>query len=446
MAGVAVYIVLRLLAYFFPPGHILNSLMALAILIIVVYLLLKKDNRGWYLVAGEIILGGIGGFLAISGLSLRTLLLICSLPIFVCQMIKDKQSWPTSQSDRTVIWLLVIMGLVVGLAVGRGYYLDNDLSKILADTVPYLFLLYFFPLKKLWSDDQFKRLTRNLLVAAVIGSLIFVLFTFIIYSTGLGSLPDSYYRWFRDVAGGKITDLNNNFYRVVINEQLMLIPLLLYYMAELIRNKKTGRVNYYAAMTLIIILSINLTRIYWLALPIGLLVLFSRSYWKRWLAIVAMVFVLLAVSFSALHLAASRGQSLGWELFGLRWQAVAKPRIDQSALSRMLLLPPIWEKITRHPLLGHGLGETVTVYNPIVKTEITTTQFDWGYLEIIAEMGLVGLLVWLIFIGHILARLQVRPWLAILVSFLFINLTSPALFHVMGIILLTVVLTFNHQP
>ena len=40
----------------------------------------------------------------------------------------------------------------------------------------------------------------------------------------------------------------------------------------------------------------------------------------------------------------SRGQSLGWELLGLRLGSIASPSIEESSLSRIMLLPKIWEK------------------------------------------------------------------------------------------------------
>ena len=119
-----------------------------------------------------------------------------------------------------------------------------------------------------------------------------------------------------------------------------------------------------------------------------------------------------------------------------------------------MLLPKIWEKIKQKPLLGNGLGDTVAVYSPVVKKEIITTQFDWGYLEIIDEMGIAGLLIWLSFIIYLLIAIfkktinkieNKKYMLAMLGSLLVINITSPALFHVLGVVLLTILVTqLNH--
>jgi O-antigen ligase len=144
-----------------------------------------------------------------------------------------------------------------------------------------------------------------------------------------------------------------------------------------------------------------------------------------------------------IHLGASRGQSLGLEIFGLRLQSIVTPALEESSLSRMLLLPKIIAKIKGHPFIGDGLADTVTVYSPVVKKEITTSQFDWGFLEIWAELGLVGLLAWASLISFLVYQLKQQyftpAWqLGSIVVLGVITLTSPALFHVLGIVWLTV--------
>jgi O-antigen ligase len=145
--------------------------------------------------------------------------------------------------------------------------------------------------------------------------------------------------------------------------------------------------------------------------------------------------------FVTTHTLASRGHSLGLEIFGLRLQSIASPQIEDSSLSRLLLLPKILEKIKTKPIIGQGLGDTVTVYSPVFDTTITTSHFDWGYLEIWAEMGLYGLLSWAVFITYLFYlflknKNDKNISVAILLSFLVINITGPALFHVFGILLL----------
>ena len=261
-------------------------------------------------------------------------------------------------------------------------------------------------------------------------------------SSGLITIQDSYYHWYRDVALGKITDLNLNFYRLVLNEHLLIIPLALYFIGDIIKNIIT-KLNISILFCLLFVLANNLTRIYVVALVIGLLAQFSKEKFKRWLVVCVATFSGFVLILTVTNFVTTRGQSFGLEIFGLRLQSITRPQIEDSSLSRLLLLPKILAKIKNHPFLGTGLGDTVTVYSPIFKSDITTPHFDWGYLEIWTEMGLYGLLTWLALIICIFYKTFKNKYqynrnilISILIALLIINITSPALFHVFGILLI----------
>ncbi|MBI2444419.1 MAG: O-antigen ligase family protein [Candidatus Magasanikbacteria bacterium] len=492
------YILIRVFSYFFSPetplyaANPVNTIVSLAILLTTLYLLLTKNAWGWYIIALEIILGGAGGYLAVGPLSLRTTLLLASILIFFGYKIKDHQLKNLLKENKTTGVVFSLLYFAVFIAALRGYFAGHNLRLIFSDAIPYLFLLYYFPLKELLANNGkrdsstpptksgsvgmtigmtkktgFIQIVTNTLYAAIIGNLLLLALTFIGFSSGLFALQDSYYHWYRDVALGKITELPFNFYRLVLNEHLILVPIMLWLLHRVIARsderatkQSTGFQNQPGsvgkgiaslhfvslAMTLVI-LSLNLTRIYLLALAVGYLFLFSKTYWKRWLVHGILAGAIFIVSFTSIHLIASRGQSLGWELFGLRLQSIASPQIEDSSLSRLLLLPKILDKIKAYPLLGTGLGDTVTVFSPVFKTDITTPHFDWGYLEILAEMGIIGLITWLLLIVYlfiILKKSQAPRWqYTSLGALLVINLTSPALFHVLGIILLTYLLSIH---
>ncbi len=448
------YAAIRCVSYIFPPdtplhgASIFNTIVAAVAVAVVGYLLVKKNMWGWYLVAGEIILGGAGNFFALYGISLRTCLLFVSLGIFFVQQIGSYRH--IVATNRIFVYLLSFLYLVVGLAALRGYLNGHGLGAVFADTIPYLFFLYVFPLRQALQQESQKCniLACSALAAAIIGNTIFMAMTLAGFSSGLLVLQDGFYHWFRDVAGGKITELPLHFYRIVLNEQLLLIPILVWLFNSLLN--KVGQKKLYLALTtcLLIVLSINLTRSYLLALGVGCLLLFRPKIWKRWIVGGVLLLVSFITIFIGVHLAATRGQSLGLEIFGLRLQSIVTPSLEQSSLSRLLLLPKITEKIKMSPILGEGLADTVTVYSPVLKKEITTSQFDWGYLEIWAELGLIGLLAWGLFVLYLMYNFKqlrfVPAWqLASVAALLVITLTSPALFHVLGIIWLTILLAKN---
>jgi len=443
----SIYFFVRIFSYFFSPQtplltqNPINTIFSVLIFLLSIYWIIKNDERGWYVVALEIILGGSGGYLKLGFVSLRTALLITSTTIFLIKKIFSEKIDFFKQFKLEHSLLLTLIASA-GLAAIRGLSLHHGRSAVFSDFIPYLFLLYFFPLWELWLSDRFRELTKNAIIAAIFGNAILIFITQFGLSSGIITLQDGYYHWYRDVALGKITDLTLNFYRLVLNEHLLLIPLALYFIGDIIKNKAT-KLNISVLLSLLFILANNLSRIYILALTTGVLFQFSKDKFKRWLVVFVGTPIIFVLIFITTHFVASHGQSFGLEIFGLRLQSIASPQIEDSSLSRLLLLPKILEKIKDQPFLGTGLGDTVTVYSPIFKSNITTPHFDWGYLEIWAEMGLYGLLIWSSLIVCIIYKILKNKQgynrnvlISILVSLLIINITSPALFHVFGLLLI----------
>jgi len=455
--AIAVYASLRLFSYLFTPptpllnGAFVNSLLALVLLIVATYWFIKKDSRGWIIVAGEIILGGGGGYLSIGPVALRTALLMSSLAIYFTQIIQNRDfSFLKNRFSKLLLFILAaaIFSAVIGLIN------QHAAGLVASDLVPYAFILYFFPLRGLVQNDNFLNISKNLILAAIIGNLIFTAFTFAGFGSSIFILQDQYYHWFRDVAGGKITDLGHNFFRVTLNEHLLLIPLFVASFFKIIKREKT-KIFTFIAVALLIILAINFSRIYLLALVAGLILSIRKTNWRRVVPASVAVICCFFLVFTSLNLIVSRCQSAGFELLGLRVSSIAAPGIEESSLSRMLLLPKILEKITDSPVLGTGIGDTVTVFSPVLDITVTTPHFDWGYFEIIAEMGVVGTVAWLILILQLMIAMIKKepqgPLLAIFGSLLIINITSPALFHVFGVILLMTIAAltsraFQAQP
>ena len=244
LGGLGIYFIIRLFSYFYSPGTPLyganpvNWIISGGILLTAIYFLLKKDARGWLIIAAEIILGGAGGFLEIKGVSLRTLLLVFSLAIFFYQQNPSPCHSPCRGGIKGgVLYFISCILVIAGISAIRGYYFGHDTKQIISDTIPYLFFLYYFPLKQLLSSEKFRQTSLSMLIAAIIGNFIFIYFTLAGFSSEIFVLQDSYYHWFRDVAGGKITDYGTGFFRILLNEQLLLVPLFLWMFYGVIARK-----------------------------------------------------------------------------------------------------------------------------------------------------------------------------------------------------------------
>lgn len=435
------YVLLRVFSFYFQPGDWMNTVLTLFFLSIVSALLIAKRKEGWYFVAFELILGGAGGFLSAFGLSLRTLLLITCALIFISQKIKRKQLIPLVKENKVVNIIFGLSILSAGISAFIGFVNGHNLNLIFSDTLPYFFLFYYFPLKELLGNAEFIAFAKKMILVAIIGNALFILLTFIGYSSGILVMFDPYYHWYRDIGLGKITEMGGNFFRLVLNEQLLLAPILLYWLYKTIKEKITWQ-NIAVLSALLFVLGINFTRIYHLAIIFGALFLINKINWKKAFSIYILSTVIYLAIFCSTNLIISGGKDLGYNLLLGRAQSVIDPSAENSSLSRMMLLPKIWEKIQAHPIVGNGLGDTITVYSPIFKKEVTTPHYDWGYLEIIGEMGIIGILIWLALVYLLFKQTKNNKLsLSLLVSVLVINLTSPALFHILGIILIVFLLS-----
>lgn len=416
------------------PQTPINTAVAVIIAILVAYLIVKNDERGWYLVAGELILGGAGGFLSIGPVALRTCLLVISSIIFYGRLVIAGTIKQTFINNKKVCLVISLTIAAAGLSATRGLVIGHGTAAVAADFIPYLFLLYYLPLTKLLQSVNFQNFAGRSVAVAVVCNLIFVLITLAGFSSEVLAMQGDYYHWFRDVALGKITDVDNGFFRIVLNEHLLLVPIFLLFLKQFLDTQ--SKKYLWTVILILPILAVNITRIYLVALAIGILFLFNKNYWKRWLAWSTASVAIFIMAFTTIHLVANKDHTLGLDLLGLRLQSVARPMTEDSSLSRLILLPKILDKIKQHPLWGTGLGDTVTAYSPILKQAITTTNFDWGYLEIMAEMGVLGAAAWIFLILISCKILFHNHNLAPFIAILAVNITSPALFHVLGILLI----------
>lgn len=432
-----IYFSVRIFSYFFSPtsplysANPINYTLGIVIAVFAGYLLIRRNVYGWHLIAGEIILGGSGNYVEVFGIALRTVLLVIALSTFFVQ---NGKSILYNKND---LFLLFGMLTIAGLGAVNGIISGNSPSLVVADTIPYFFLLYYFPLRELLNNDRWKNFAISSLKSALIAQALFILITFFAFAQSFFVLQDAFYHWYRDIANGKITLVEFDFHRLVLNEQLLLAPILLYFLYRLIYQRARDSFPYIAVI--LFLLSINLTRIYFVAIVIGGLLLFSLSVWRQWFKVMTGCLAAFILIFCSLSLFASSGKTLGLEMFGLRIQSIVTPNIEDSSLSRLMLLPKILDSIKLTPLLGTGLGSTISVYSPIFNRPIITSHFDWGYLEIMAELGLLGLIIWLSFIYKIFTKIKKLPnWQFVsFIALLVINITSPGLFHVLGFIWLT---------
>lgn len=446
---VVVYALIRLLSfgtYQYPFG---NEIFAALGILSFSYLCFKNTKLGWLLLVAELILDGAGHFFELQSLLLRTWFLGIFGLVWVVKKIRTKDVRLPSKS---VFYSLLGLGAMVIFSVINGFIHGHAPMNIVQDMILFFFLILLFPAAD-WKIDT-EKIVNPLIKAWIWGTSLFSLLTLGIYSSGLGHLPDTYYHWFRNIAAGKITDLGNHFFRIVLPEQVFIVPIILVLAALLLTDLKNKKLWLYLSSSLFI-LALNFSRIYFLALAIGFLVLIYQHAWKKWLVVSTASACLLILIFTGTHLLASRGVSSGLELLGVRVSGTTAPTSDVSGAIRLAILPDALRQIKERPWFGSGLGATIRYTDPATKELVTRTQFDWGYLELLAELGIVGTLVYFIFFGTVIKQTVlagygnnlpnpvVRGLLAGASALAVITITTPALLHGFGMLYLVMLLTIT---
>lgn len=453
-ALIVLFFVIRLVSFFLQGQEGVQALICLLLATCVAVLWFKKPQWSCTLVVGEMLLGGAGHFFEFFGLSLRVVLLVTLVLCFLITSFRTRTFPFLSLTNIQKITGGIFLGFLAVAAI-LGLLSGHEERRIVQDLLPYSFLLLVLPLTFCFKTKQDFLAVKPLLVAFLVSTAIWSLFLLFTFSFDIFEIHEPFYNWFRDIAAGKITDTGTGFFRIIAPEHLLIVPIFLVILSW---NRMLTFRSLFFVLTIssIIILSINLSRAYFLGLVVGLIVLKWNHSWLLWTKKTILTLTLIGCIFTSLHLIVSTGKSFGWELFGVRLLSFVETTIEESTANRMLLLPPIIEKIRQQPILGQGLGAVITYTHPVTHMLVTTPHFDWGYLEMWVELGLVGSLFYLLLISSLLLTMYKQVpqnmeekklligFFAAIISLLIVNITTPALFHVFGIFLLVSIYLISH--
>ncbi len=421
-----------------------------------------KLEYGLLLVLGELFVGSFGYlfYLSLDGqkLSLRLVIFAALMLAFAL-----KFAWQLIRSGRqsayliclrrlpaAKYWLFIAFFLVVALSQG---YLKGQTAYLFPDFNAWLYLLLVLPAACVYSSrgqTEKKRLTSLFLAASVIISLETLALLFIFTRDLL--ISPLVYDWLRDNLIGEMTNTASGWPRIFLQAQVF--PLLAFIIL-MFRNiwAKLGWRN-------LLLAGIFLS---------SALASFSRSFWAGLLAAAA-----LALALAWARQGFRRFFRLGlWSLSALvsgfviiyavsvfpypqpgSFKADFLDRVsngqEAAISSRWSQLPPLSQAILKNPLLGQGFGATITYVSsdPRVLANhpdglYTTYAFEWGYLDMALEFGLLGLSAFLILIFQLLrsgwqAGKDIQEWLPValaggLVFLAVTHIFSPYLNHPLGL-------------
>lgn len=444
------FFALRLLSFILVDYSTLENWLTGIIILSLIFVYYKNPLWAWYFLLTEIFIGGAGQFLSLGTISLRSWILIIFIILYAWDFV-FRGKFKKIKIPKIAYYLILPFLILILSSALIGLANHHPLNQIIADLIPFTYLLLIIPAIDFWSEKKTKEFLFNGVLVLIIASSVWSLFNFILFTSGFHLIHDDYYKWLRDINLGKITQVTQYYYRIVFPEHLLIVPLILIIGSHWLKYK--DKLIYWLITAASLILALNFSRGYLLGLLIGLLFLKYKHSWKDWLKISLINLLAIGIIFTGINFVSSGGKSLGLEIAGLRLSSLTVPTIEESSNNRLLLLPAITKSISQQPIIGNGLGQTLEFINAKGKIQ-HTAHFDWGYLEMWSEWGFVALFVFLMLILTTLTKLikhknQVLSLglLAGLISLLVINLTAPALFHVLGVVYLTLLLslTWRHE-
>lgn len=387
-----------------------------------------------------------------------------------------KQGISLIKKDRLVQTFVVFLGFLA-LGIINGLVHNNGLKKVFFDVNGYLYFgLFFVFLEVFKSKAQVTNFLKVFLGALTYVSLKIFL-TLYLFSHSIPYVADYFYHWIRDTRVGEITYAGANFFRIFFQSQIwgligifVVICLILFYIQQQKKPDSAGNVLERA-------LHGRIYKVKWLFLLLvfietSILISFSRSFWLGGVVgmIVLWVYLIFIAKLNLKKLALSLGLILGSAvlslvlLFSIANFPLPKPSAEFSAQllggrllsfygeagasSRWNQLPVLLSKIKESPLIGTGFGTQVTYQSedPRIKNDdnpegwYSTYTFEWGYLDTIIEVGILGLLVYLILIGQILysgwkkrTNMIMAGFLIGIIVLLATHMFSPYLNHPLGI-------------
>ncbi len=360
--------------------------------------------------------------------------------------------------------------LLLFIAFGfiNGIWHQHGIKNVFFDFNGYLYFgLFFVFLEVFKSKRQVDNCLKVFWAALTYISLeIFALLY--IFSHGLPYVTDFVYTWIRDTRVGEITYAGGNFFRIFFQSQSWSL-IAVFVLAMLILMIKFRSSEWPAAVwkskwpslfcllvTVEASILISFSRSFWLGGLVGLLVLavylifIAKLGLKKLIqsagilgasGILSVIIVLVIVNFPI----PKPSGLFSADMFKDRLAMISG---EAGVSSRWNLLPVLINKVKEAPLLGSGFGTTVTykTEDPRIRNadnpdgNYTTYTFEWGYLDTVTEVGIIGALVYLILIGQIMysgwkirKNFIVAGFLIGLIVLMVTHAFSPYLNHPLGI-------------
>jgi len=206
----------------------------------------------------------------------------------------------------------------------------------------------------------------------------------------------------------------------------------------------------------------SLSRSFWFGLGISLvfvtfLIIFFirpkiKNIFKALLSLICVLLATLIILFITLEFPVPK------PLFSFNASVLSEraSEADPASDSRWALLPVMNNEILKQPILGFGLGKTLTYKSSdprVVKSSIdgtyTTNAFEWGWLDLWLKLGALGIIAYLWLLLAIcksaVVKIKANPYQALasiasILALVGLNVFTPYLNHPLGFAYLGIIM------
>ncbi|MCD4706031.1 O-antigen ligase family protein [bacterium] len=420
-----------LYAFLFP---FLNKIFFLAILLATLILSYKKLEYGIYIILSELIIASKGYLfyweINEKSISIRVGLFVIVFAVWLIKLALNfkktkKIKIRFLESKLSIYFLSLFAFFIIGIISGIIH--KNSFSNLFFDFNGWLYFLLIFPIFESIKKENFNKLF-SVILGAISAMILKTIIIFIIFSNYLVSLMPEIYRWVRVTGVGEITDMENGFFRIFFQSHIyailgffIMLPLLNKNFIQKKEKIKDNIILLLSAISFAMIILISFSRSFWIGILFGILLYYATLFLifkKKIKFIFINALLILTIFISAGLLTASltkipllQKDGAGINFFSAMSDRATKISGEAAVGSRWNLLPPLFDKIKKNPILGSGFGTTVTYETKDPRALennnnklYTTYAFEWGYLDIWLKLGAIGLLVYFLLIIKILKQ------------------------------------------
>jgi hypothetical protein len=467
------FLLIEILSFAAWLNPAINQLAVIILVIATLIISLSNLEYGVLILLGELFIGSMGHLFNMPigdyQVPVRIALWLVVMAVFAIQFLsqiwKFKSASPYWQSLRNFpgrkifnwLFLFIFIGLVNGLTR------HHNLSILSADFNAWLYFLSILPLIAVYGDRDAEKMARlkMIFLASAIWLSLKTLFLVFIFAHNYGLAPDIY-NWLRQTLVGEMTPTVTGWPRVFIQGQIFsAIAFILVLWRQASGDKLSKfwqRQNLFSLILGALFLSsvlLSFSRSFWVGLAAAILFSFiliwrhdnfkkmlAALFWTLAAGICSVVMIYLVVAFPY------------WQFktadFGTSFLARADSGNDAALTSRWSLWPALIEGIKQEPILGQGFGSTITYTSSDPRVlqnnptgTYTTYAFEWGYLGLWLKIGLLGLLVYVLFLWQLISASLKIAWktkdylfFSLPVGIVFLaatNAFTPYLNHPLGI-------------